>query len=79
MRKTQPVRLYTETVDAAKAEPMPAIPLPERVDTLVRHGINRNDYHLDGYTKAVNDLLAAIERGETPRKAAERLLLEYRP
>jgi len=79
MRKTQPVRLYTETIDAAKAEPMPAIPLPERIDTLVQHGINRQQYHHDGYAKAIGDMLAAIERGETPRKAAERLLLEYRP
>ena len=75
---TQPMRVYAKTIAAVKAEPMPAIPQPERVHILVAHGINAKQYHRDGYTQALNDMLAAIERGETPRKAAERLLLEYR-
>ena len=76
---TQPMRVYAKTIAAVKAEPMPDMTLPERVHILVEHGINRQQYHHDGYAKAIADITAAIERGEPARKAADRLLLEYRP
>ena len=76
---TQPTRIYAKTIAAVKAEPLPDMTIPERVHILVEHGINRDKYHHDGYEKAITDITAAVERGETLRAAGSRLLAEYRP
>lgn len=74
-----PTRVYKATIALVNAVPMTRMLFIDRLHEVVTWGINRQQYHHDGYTKAIADITAAVERGETLRAAGSRLLAEYRP